>query len=179
MTQSQLQPVQVIQQSLPNHYLPQLYSQQQMLLPGNLAIQQHSMGALQGLNLQLQSKAHVDPTKQGGAGGTAWDNHYHPSRVHCERQPRWQGCDHQQCADAGDHQLPHDGHCGQAMPLHGTDDPQGHHGHGPRRLPTAVNQHEPADAGHQPPWGSSRDRASSQRPLKPSRWTLTRPSLSW
>ncbi|XP_037513125.1 E1A-binding protein p400 isoform X2 [Rhipicephalus sanguineus] len=69
MTQSQLQPVQVIQQSLPNHYLPQLYSQQQMLLPGNLAIQQHSMGALQGLNLQLQSKAHVDPTKQGGAGG--------------------------------------------------------------------------------------------------------------
>ncbi|KAH6931787.1 hypothetical protein HPB50_000385 [Hyalomma asiaticum] len=70
MTQSQLQPVQVIQQSLPNHYLPQLYStQQQMLLPGNLAIQQHSMGALQGLNLQLQSKAHVDPTKQGGAAG--------------------------------------------------------------------------------------------------------------
>ncbi|KAH8039234.1 hypothetical protein HPB51_005480 [Rhipicephalus microplus] len=84
MTQSQLQPVsgycappycarshypvQVIQQSLPNHYLPQLYSQQ-MMLPGNLAIQQHSMGALQGLNLQLQSKAHVDHTKQGGAGG--------------------------------------------------------------------------------------------------------------
>ncbi|KAL3222740.1 hypothetical protein MRX96_000628 [Rhipicephalus microplus] len=77
MTQSQLQPVQVIQQSLPNHYLPQLYSQQ-MMLPGNLAIQQHSMGALQGLNLQLQSKAHVDHTKQGGAGGTAWDDHHHP-----------------------------------------------------------------------------------------------------
>lgn len=65
--------MQVIQQQLPNHtYLPQLYSTQQhgMLLPGNLAIQQHSMGALQGLNLQLQSKPHMDHTKQGAPGTT-------------------------------------------------------------------------------------------------------------
>ncbi|GIX73651.1 polyhomeotic-like protein 3 [Caerostris extrusa] len=70
MAQAPLQQVQVIQQPLSTSYLQHLYSpHQQMIFPSNLTLQHagmatstlQSLGATQGLSLQLQAKATLDP----------------------------------------------------------------------------------------------------------------------
>ncbi|XP_054711047.1 LOW QUALITY PROTEIN: polyhomeotic-like protein 2 [Uloborus diversus] len=74
MSQSPLQQVQVMQQPISASYLQHLYPQQQFLLPGNLTLQHgmagptlQSIGATQGLSLQLQAAKTLDPkTSMGG-----------------------------------------------------------------------------------------------------------------